>query len=86
MAKTIGEARRLGATSQDFAKDEASGALNIFYWDRCTISLSLSLSHILSMVNLFRVLDVRKVRRTFSFPFSDKGENKRWGRWDGAKP
>jgi hypothetical protein len=31
---TIGEARRLGATSQDFAKDEASGALNIFYWDR----------------------------------------------------
>ena len=33
-AKTIGEARRLGATSQDFAKDEASGALSIFYWDR----------------------------------------------------
>ena len=32
--KTIGEARRLGATSQDFAKDEASGALSIFYWDR----------------------------------------------------
>ena len=34
VAKTIGEARRLGATSQDFAKDEASGALNIFYWDK----------------------------------------------------
>ena len=35
VAKTIGESQRLGATSQDFAKDEASGALNIFYWDTC---------------------------------------------------
>ena len=32
VAKSIGEARRLGATSQDFAKDEQSGALSIFYW------------------------------------------------------
>ena len=34
VATTIGEARRLGASSQDFAKDEQTGVLSIFYWDR----------------------------------------------------